>query len=576
MLDVAMPDLTFPMVKYGKLETRWDLRVLLYKGGAEGNPKTVFNHMAAGDLGRPLVERLELVKRIHEEMTARLVGGGTKSTAFSTLRNLRGFFAWADKFEQILSHETVEDGYRHWCDYLVNRVRLKAIKDVTAYNAGNIVASILDAALERSQPLISTTRLRIQKRGPRAVGVAADKQNLADTFAFGHLCLDIINALSLDAVYGPLPVTIRLSDSRSLDLWSKLRDPTRLAVFQPGYKHKAHIRTVMQQRAAWEADRTLKTRYPLVNLRIGAELMVFIAQTGMNLSQAHNLVRTQFSYKSTIDGYEVRDYKERRKGEVLFEIYDKYKALFNGYLAWRDAVFGVTSDRLFPFFRKFGALASTPPDLRGLRDRICAPLGIPFVGPQMLRNTRVNWLLRQSRNPDLTAEMDQHTKQTLLRDYGKPSLQVALREITQFWQDNDPRLGTDSPMPCPALGKCNGVPKPMLGLPPEAPKADCMQPAGCLFCEHHRDIDSEDYVWSMASMRFLNSVILQRFRPPAKGKADAAAHVELTLEVLTAKLRWFIESNAKRKAWVEEATEKLAEGDFHIHWRFLIESAEGV
>jgi hypothetical protein len=563
-------------VKYGKLETRWDLRVLLYKGGAKENLRTVFNQMAAGELGRPLVERLELVKRIHEAMTARLVGGGAKKSASTTLSKLRVFFAWADQFEQAVSLETVADSYRHWCDFLLNRVRLKAIKNSTAYAIGNIVSSILDVALERSQSLILTSRLRKQKRGPRAVGVAADKQNLADTFAFGHLCLDIIDSLSLETVYGPLPVTIRFRDGQKLEQWSKLREPTRLATLQPGYKDKANTRRVLQLRADWEADRTIKTRFPLVNLRIFAELMVFIAQTGMNLSQAHNLRRTQFSYKSTIDGYEVRDYKERRKGEVLFEIYDEYKALFNTYLAWRDAVFGVTSDRLFPFIRHGGALASTPPHFDRLRDLVCAPLGIPFVAPQMLRSTRINWLLRQSRDPNLTAEMDQHTTQTLLAVYEKPSLQVAQVEIAQFWQDNDPRLATDTPMPCPALGVCDGVPKPMPGLPPEAPKADCTQPAGCLFCEHHRDIDSEDYVWSMASMRFLNSVILQCFRPPAKGKTDAAAHVELTLEVLTAKLKWFNESNATRKAWVEEATEKLAEGEFHIHWRYLIESAQGV
>jgi hypothetical protein len=46
--------------------------------------------------------------------------------------------------------------------------------------------------------------------------------------------------------------------------------------------------------------------------------------------------------------------------------------------------------------------------------------------------------------------------------------------------------------------------------------------------------------------------------------------------VLTAKLKWFNDSNAKRKAWVQEATEKLNEGEFHSHWRYLIESAQGV
>lgn len=574
MRDVAISDLTFPMVKYGKQETPWDLRVLLFKGGAKGYPKTVFNQIAAGKLGRPLIERMELVKRAHEAMAARLVGGGAKTTALGTLRALREFFAWADVFELVISLEAVEDTYRHWCNFLRNRQRLKDIKNNTACNSGYIVSSILDAVLERSQPLILTTCLRHQKRSARAVGVAADKQNLSDTFAFGHLCLDVIDSLSLEAVFGCLPVKIRFRDGGVLEQWSKLRDPASVSALQPGYKDVANVRVVLRLRARWEADRTLRTRYPLVNIRIIAEILVFIAQTGMNLSQAHALRRTQFSYKSTIDGFEVRDYKERRKGEVLFEIFAEYKAIFQAYLAWRDELFGVTTDRLFPLVRTAGAVLSTPPDFKRFKVDICRPMGIAFIGPQMLRNTRINWLLRQSRNPEQTAEQAQHTKQTLLCLYEKPSLQVAQGEIIQFWQKNDPRLG-GNPMPCPAPGACDGVPKSVPDLPREAPKADCTHPAGCLFCEHHRDIDNADYVWSVASMRFMNTVILQRFRPPATGKADAARHVELAVEVLTAKLRWFNDSNAMRKAWVEEATEKLAEGDFHNHWRYLIESAQG-
>jgi hypothetical protein len=321
MRDVVIPDLTFPMVDYGKQETPWDLRVLIYKGGANGNPKTVFNQIASGELGGPLIERIRLVARIHEAITARLVGGGSTDTAASTLNNLRTFFAWADGRGLLVSLDTVEDAYRNWCDFLQNRVRLKEIKGVSVYMQAGNVSSILDAALERSQPLIKTTNLRHRKRSKRAVGISADKQNLADTFAFGHFCLDIIDGLTLEAVYGSLPVKIRLRNGQILEMWSKLRNPASAVSLQPGYRNTENTKKVLQQRAGWEADRTLRTRYPLVNLRILAELMVFIAQTGMNLSQAHNLRRTQYSYKSTIDGYEVRDYKERRKGEVLFEIF---------------------------------------------------------------------------------------------------------------------------------------------------------------------------------------------------------------------------------------------------------------
>lgn len=150
-----------------------------------------------------------------------------------------------------------------------------------------------------------------------------------------------------------------------------------------------------------------------------------------------------------------------------------------------------------------------------------------------------------------------------------------MREIIQFYQKEDPRLG-GALMPCPAPGLCDGVPQPLPDLPLEAPKPDCKRPAGCLFCGHHRDIDSEDYVWSMSSMRHLNTILLRRFRPQEKGKANPAAHVDLVLQVLTIKLKWFEDSNAKRKAWVAESLAKVVEGDFHLHWRYLIESAEGV
>lgn len=575
MLELAIPDLTFPMVQYGFHETPWDLRVLLYRGGAKENLRLVFNKMAEGKFGPPIIERIELVNRIHQEMTARLTGGGTKRTAFSTLRCLREFFAWADEFGLALSLETVEDTYRHWCDFLLSRVRLKQIKNDTAYSSGNLVSSTIGAALERSQPLILTTRLRRQKRASRASSVAAEKQNLAEAFSFGHLCLDVIDSLPFDVVFGPLPAKIRFRDGSILEQWSKLRTPERVASLQPGYKNKANTRQVLRMRADWEADCSLRTRFPLINLRLEAELLVFIAQTGMNFSQAHNLRRTQYSYKSTIDGFEVRDYKERRKGEVLFEIFAEYKTVFSAYLAWRDKVFGANEDRLFPFVRTGGADYSSPTDFKRFRKEICGPMGIAFVGPQKLRSTRINWLLRQSRNPEQTAEQAQHTKQTLIRVYEKPSLQVAQTEIIQFWQKNDPRL-CGNPMPCPAPGVCDGVPKSLTGLPPDAPKADCIHPAGCLFCEHHRDIDSEDYVWSVASMRFMNTLILRRFRPPVSGKRDAARHVELTIDVLTTKLNWFSTSNVIRKAWVAEAIEKIAEGEFHQHWRYLVECAQGV
>lgn len=578
--DAGLPDLTFPMVKYTRNETPWDLRVLLYKGASKVHYKggKVFIGISQGQYGQPVTERIALVTRIHAEMTARLVAGGkgARTYAEKTWNILRSFVAWVEQKDRPLSLEAVETTYRHWTDFLVDRWRTKRkITESTAIDMAQSLSSILDAALERTQPLHQTTRLAHgRKRGARAAGVTADKQNLANTSAFGHLLLDVIDSLPLEVIYGPLPALIRTRDGRCVEQWSGLKDPKKLACLQPGYKHKHATQAVLECRSAWEAAHTPRTRYPLINIRIAAELMLFIGQTGMNLSQAANLKITQYAYESTIDGYKVYEYKERARKEVLFEIFTDYKAVFENYLALRKKLVGNSTDKLFPFVQPFGGADHSQLNTRVLQ-QVCKTLDIPWIPASTLRKTRINWLLRESRDPDLTAEKAQHLKQTLVRVYEEPSLQVAVREIIQFYQKTDPRLG-GTMMPCPAVGVCDGVAQPLPDLPPETPKPDCTHPAGCLFCSHHRDIDSEDYVWSIASMRFLNTILLRRFGPTANGKADRAAHVEMVLQVLTLKLKWFENSNAKRMAWVTEALEKLAEGDFHFHWRYLIESAEGV
>ena len=579
--NAGLPDLTFPMVKYGRNETPWDLRVLLYKGASKVHYKfgKAFVAIAEGQCGQPVVERIALVQRIHAEMTARLVAGGkrARTTAQNTWYQLRHFVAWADQNDQPLSLETVETTYRHRTDFLIHRCRVKGeITERTAMHTAQYISSILDAALERTQPLHLTTRLsHKRKRGARAVGVQADKQNLAHTFAFGHLLVDVIDSLPLEAIYGPLPALIHTRDGRCVEQWSLLLRHRTAASLQPGYKGNKHnTKRVREARAAWEAEHTPRTRYPLINLRIAAEMMLFIGQTGMNLSQTRDLKITQYAYESTIDGYKVYDYKERARKEVLFEIFTDYKAVFEDYLAFRRELVRESTDALFPFVQPLGGAEHSRPNTHLLKN-LCKEVDTPWISASALRKTRINWLLRESRDPDLTADKAQHLKQTLVRVYEEPSLQVAMREIIQFYRKTDPRLG-GTIMPCPAVGVCDGVPEPLPNLPAESPKPDCTHPAGCLFCAHHRDIDSEDYVWSMASMRFLNTLLLRRFGPKENGKADRAAYVEMVLQVLTQKLKWFENSNAKRLEWVNEALEKLAEGNFHLHWRYLIESAEGV
>ncbi|WP_295004745.1 hypothetical protein [uncultured Dechloromonas sp.] len=564
-----LPDLTFPMVKLGRRETPWDLKPLLYRGGAAANVGKVAALVRTGELGVPQFERLKLVQSLHESITGKLVGGGSKTTQASTLDNLRAFFAWAEDANHPLTLETVAATYLHWTDALLRRVRV--VKDITknsAYTEALRVSGILDLVLLRSTPLIQLSRLDKPPKCKTVHGVKADKQNLEWTFSFGHMLQDICDNLSISAIWGPLPVVITLRSGNVLEEWSKLKPAdTRISAKRDTESRRNNARVSDKTRAAHANDRTLRTRYPLTNLRVEAELLMFIGQTGMNLGQAYKLKLRNFFFSSDIDGYKVKDRKSRRGGEVLFEIYKEYRAHFERYLDWRREIFP-EDERLFPFVTQSRSATRATPFSR-IRTT-CKKLGLSYIAPSVLRKTRINWLLRRSGDPDLTAEMAQHTKETLLTVYEEPSLQRAMGEIMRFWAQSDPALVRTTPV---APGECNGTPAPVKNIPNDAPTPDCIRASGCLWCEHHRDIDTQDYVWSLGCFRHLKIIELSKYRAPEIGAEKHPA--EHAVNRLSDKLGWFRQSNELRKGWVEETLARIEEGNYHPDWVRLIEDEEG-
>ncbi len=572
MPDLHISNLTFPFVEFGSKKTPWDLRCLLYRGGAAVRADRVASLIDEGGLGAPLVERIGLVDKIHLELTADLASGGSKSTTESIISDVRQFFSWADQSEMELSLSTVESAYRMWCDHLMHLVRIKKnLSENTIYAHASMVGRALDKVLERPSPLARTTRLIPPRRGVRVNGIQADKQNLAETNVFGRMLLDVCNSLSNESIFGDFPVRVIFSDGRTIEHWAQIGgDKTR--VRRPprngdeASKTRYAEKIMRKRKDAWSNDKSLKVRAPLINMRIEAELLIFVAQTGMNKAQVLNLRLRQFSYKSTTNGYEVRDYKERRAGAVLFEIYSEYREHFKSYLTWRNSIFSEDKNGLlFPFIRKT-ALDGEEYSFHGTKV-ICGKLGVSFISPGKLRNTRVNWLLRRSRSPELTAEMAQHTKETLLRVYERPSMQVAAIEITRFWTSFAPTQLAVAPGSCSQKPELNPV-APNVATPP-----DCVDPAGCLWCLNHHDIDTFDYVWSLASMRYLKELVRARYGNSYERNGGA---VQVAVERLSQKLGWFEASNAIRRQWVLDALERVDDDTYHPHWTHMIEAIKGV
>jgi hypothetical protein len=317
--------------------------------------------------------------------------------------------------------------------------------------------------------------------------------------------------------------------------------------------------------AAWEADRTLRTRYPLINLRIQAEMHMLMGQPAINLAQVHQLRMDQWKFKPSTHGFEVRTYKHRRWGPVVFEIYSEYRRIFERYLEWRAAIFPDDPDGLlFPLIRR-GRHEESPPEFDMLIQR-CKRVGIKYISPQKLRSTHVNWMLRRTGDPELTADEKQHSVKTLLGSYEKPSQQRAMIQVKQHWANADPaQLAA-------GLGSCTSkVPESIPDIPPTATKPDCMTPAGCLFCVHQRDIDSQDHVWSLATYRLLKSFELAAHRLPDSKKKQPEHPAEVAIDRLTAKLAFIKASSSEREVRVSEALLRVEEGRYHPDWADMID-----
>ena len=494
----------------------------------------------------------------------------TKETFKTSVRYLSFFYRFADAKGLNPTAANAAEIYTGWAEHLNQRLRRKELKSRSVYEPCVAVAELLrDVTGIPTRTLMNMARVVRGRKRKRTLSTTADKQNLEATFAFGHMLADLSQGLSAEAIRGPLPIVVTFRTGHAESFWCGLKPAHSVNSLSDAPTSRSNARKSLANRVRRSGDSSASTRYPAINLRVEAEELIFVAQTGMNKAQASAVVIGDFRYESFHDGYRVRRYKDRRLGEVEFEIYSEYRDHFERYLRWRLSIFGDnTTDRLFAFLAKDGSLSTRQQSSFHLTRRAAKGLGVAFIPPQTLRNTRVNWLLRRSNDPGLTAEMSQHSEETLLRIYEKPHHQRTVGEVTRFWNAHDPAIATSAPGP----GGCVGnVPEVLEGVPESAPRPDCLGSAGCMFCIHQRDVDSLDHVWSLASYRHLKSLELARYVPNLDVGPNPAM---LTITRVTGKLETFRSASDERAIWVEEALARVAEGNHHPKWTGFILLAE--
>jgi hypothetical protein len=540
--------LTLPL-EYGPRETPLDFKSMAYMGGAACNIRYLEERISSGVLGKPIETRIPLIRKFYDEIVGWLKFGGCRSTAVSTFSYLRHFYKFTDENGISINLNNVVEAYLDWAAWMrslaLSRNGNSSIKVAkrkccmrTAYGQGRVVGTLIDKVLGRRTNVFESTGLERQKHMKSPVGAKAEKQNLEEAKDYIGLLQDLCDRFTLQLVREePFPLNIGLRNGK---------------VFTRGKSGGV--------KDGIDCGK-LGHRYWLANIRIEAEMAMFVAQTGINAEQVVGLQLRKFCYVSYLDGYQVKERKSRRGGAVIFEIYKDYRPYFERYLAWRRSLFP-DSSLLFPFIGDEGTRIQARKDCFRMR-KICKELNIPFQCLSVLRSTRINWLLRRSGDPEQTADMAQHSMHVLKTDYEVPSLQRTMGEQVIFWNNLESMLAkTESVAP----GECTSTPLLMNNAPKGIGNPDCNTVYGCLFCASHRDLDDSDYVWALATFGFFKVLEVERGR--SSGKETSLAKQALVR--IEEKLAWFEKSGDERKAWVEQARSRVLNEYFHISFKVAI------
>jgi len=506
-----------------------------------------------GELGVPDMCRLPVLTALHEVVEAELERGVSHHTIDGILEKIARFISWVDAQGAALNMQTLRGLYLGWCGHMVHRYKIaKTVSHESAYYEVAAPAKIIGLALgfisgEPGRTILKHSTMVAPRRRRKVVGAKAAKQKMEDLYAFGHALLDLCNGLSIDMMCGRMPAKLPLRNGKTITIKAGSKYP----------------------QAPCEKDRLIEKRPSAINLRIETEMLIFISQTGMNLSQVESLQHSQFRYQTDGDELNVfRTYKGRRGGEVIFRCFREYRRHLERYLDWLEEVGLRGKDtRMFPYLRRRGSFSGLA--LHATK-KLFAETGVPHVMPRELRKARVNWLLRRSRDPALTAEQAAHTKETLLRDYEEPHHQSASVELARFHRATDPTLEA------PGSGKCVREklgPRMVEDAPANAPEPDCISPEGCLFCVHQRDVESADYCWKLASHAELKKLELAKYRPP-KGEKEHPA--QAAIDRIGMKLEAIAKGSQVRCQWVRDARDSVRSGIFHPVWDGHIRLAEAL
>ena len=543
-----LPDLTVkhPNIVENNLQV-WNLTPFVYLGGAE---VTRDGEWFSKVKELPLVsERINTIQVLKEHMIDLLNYGASFESVKVYLSQLKAFIIFVDKKNHNLTTTgAMDEALYDYAEYKYDRYTNKKIKMQSAYRQAGFLQTAFTGAFEGVKFNVKFTRLERSTASVRATSREAEKVMLNDSTKLSRFCFDIANNFnSRSLINGSLPIKVKVRDEL-------LKEPVNLT---PHKKNSINTNKDFIHTHAAQA----------FNNRVSAESMIFLAMTTQNIGTTYNLRLEKFRFKPIGTKYEVREFKERKEGEVLFKIPKPYKPYFDRYLDFIHK-YAPESTWLFPFLKKrVGYRKRNNMSIVAFK-KLCSSHKIPWTPPSYFRKIGENIIMRCSSDEKITADHANHAVTTFRERYKFPSLHRTMIEVGRFWDKNDP-LTHGAPQVSLFNTPCSGIPKEINGLTNELPKPDCVTPTGCIGCDHYRDEDSLDYVWNLHSFKYLKIIESTSHRTKEEKPSN------ISIDWANIKINWFKNSKKpEHKEWAEEAEMRIEEGYYHSIWSRKIEKYE--
>lgn len=562
MPDAVIPNLKVEDLMLAPKAAAFDLRTFLYKGAAALGRRRAQPKIESGQLGRPLMERLPLLQATHQRWQANVRSNSlSKATIYREWTAFARFVAFADRTNSKLTPGNVERVYLAWGAHVAARSDLSArVKHQYAMDVARAICPATDLTPKR---LLWKTKIL----KPKTRGASGAKENLEDTGAFIQLMLETIKQLPVQVIRGPLPAMLRFGQTEyTIDCrFRRFKPIDSLKHQSPYYRRQAE-----EARERNSRDTSNTKRAQLINLRLEAEMLVFINQTSCNLTQALQLTGGKFRYQSDGNYVSIRPWKKKAKHAVELRVHKGYRPWFDAFLKWRGAIFpGDPEGLTFPFVISDGDMAMRRTSCKFSQTRrLCKALEKPFVHSMQHRKTVGNFVKRRA-DRQMAAELLSNDSRTFQEHYEEPDHQRAAAELVHFFDTLEDMVGE-----AVGPGGCREAkPTPLPDAPHAAPKPDCEGGAGCLFCSKNRDLRSFDHAWNLASFHHLKLIEFNADRTSLSLKGDHP--VLLTAERAAAKLDAMAREDAECAAWVAEARLRVQEGRHHPHYIEKFGALEG-